>query len=276
MGTDVLYSIREGTATVFLNRPDRLNTVRPLLFEELIEALECLAEDTDVRAVILTGAGRGFCAGADLEANASYPSSTDDGAGEVAGSQLDASRLSRVRTMRQAMYTSELLLLMDKVTIAAINGACAGVGLSWACACDIRYAARSAKFNTAFITAGGSGDFGINWTLPRIVGSAKARELLLLSEKFDAAEAQRIGLVSKVSDDGELLTLANETASRVANMAPIAVREIKRNQSESPSLTFSESLDREAVRHVRCTSTSDSREAIRAYLERRNPVFSGK
>ena len=113
------------------------------------------------------------------------------------------------------MYSSELLRLMDKVTIAAVNGACAGVGLSWASG-DIRYAARSAKFNTAFITAGGSGDFGINWTLPRIVGSAKARELLLLSEKFDASDAERIGLVSKVTDDGDLLALANETAGRIA------------------------------------------------------------
>ena len=149
-------------------------------------ALEQAAEDDAVRAVILTGTGRAFCAGGDLRGmaaggNGNRPKTTE---GSIA-------------RLRGAMRTSQLMHGMGKVTFAAINGACAGAGLAWACACDIRYAADNAVFNTAFMTAGLSGDFGGTWSLSRIVGPAKARELYLLAEKFDATEAARIGLVSE-------------------------------------------------------------------------------
>jgi 2-(1,2-epoxy-1,2-dihydrophenyl)acetyl-CoA isomerase len=262
--TDVIYEVADGIATITLNRPDDLNTMGGELVPMAAQAMLQAAEDSSVRAVILTGAGRAFCAGGDLRGMRG-----GEGAAEVT---IEAS----VARLRGAMKTSELLHGMPKVTIAAINGACAGAGLAWACACDLRYAAQSAKFNTAFMTAGLSGDFGGTWTLPRIVGPAKARELYLLAEKFDAVEAARIGLVSAVLPDDELLPFVRDRAARVAGFAPLTLRAIKENLNDSLELGFAEQLDREADRHVRSGRTEDAREAARAFLEKRQPVFNGR
>ena len=259
---DVIYEVADGIATITLNRPDSLNTMGGSLVADTALALKEAAEDDSVRAVILTGAGRGFCAGGDLRGMSSdgVPPPLEDS----------------IARLRDHMRTSEQLHEMPKVTIAAINGACAGAGLAWACACDIRYAAESAKFNTAFMTAGLSGDFGGTWTLPRIVGPAKARELYLLAEKFDAAEALSIGLVSAVLPDGDLLPFVRERAARIAGFAPLTLRAIKANLNDSERLGFSEQLDHEADRHVRMSRTEDMREAARAFLEKRPPVFKGR
>ena len=259
---DVLYEVADGVATITLNRPEQLNTMGGQLVADTALALQEAAADDAVRAVILTGAGRGFCAGGDLR-------------GMSDGSEPPPVEESIAR-LREAMRTSELLHEMPKVTIAAINGACAGAGLAWACACDLRYAAESAKFNTAFMTAGLSGDFGGTWTLPRIVGPAKARELYLLAEKFDATTALRIGIVSEVLPDGELLPFVRERATRIAGFAPLTLRAIKANLNDSEQLGFSEQLDHEADRHIRCSRTEDMREAARAFLEKRQPVFRGR
>jgi 2-(1,2-epoxy-1,2-dihydrophenyl)acetyl-CoA isomerase len=259
---DVIYEVADGVATITLNRPDSLNTMGGSLVADTALALQEAAEDDTVRAVILTGAGKGFCAGGDLRGMS--------GGGEPPPLEESIARL------RDHMRTSEQLHEMPKVTIAAINGACAGAGLAWACACDIRYAAESAKFNTAFMTAGLSGDFGGTWTLPRIVGPAKARELYLLAEKFDAAEALGIGLVSAVVPDGELLPFVRERAARIAGFAPLTLRAIKANLNDSEHLGFSEQLDHEADRHLRMSRTEDMREAARAFLEKRQPVFKGR
>ena len=261
---DVLYEAAGGVATITLNRPEQLNTMGGELVPQAAVAMARAAEDDSIRAVILTGAGRAFCAGGDLRG-------MGGGDGE-APATVEAS----VARLRSHMRTSQLLHEMPKVTIAAINGACAGAGLAWACACDIRYCADSAKFNTAFMTAGLSGDFGGTWTLPRIVGPAKARELYLLAEKFDAAEAERIGLVSAVLPDGELLAFAWEKAARIAGFAPLTLRAIKENLNDALELGLSQQLDREAERHVGCGRTEDAREAARAFLEKRQPVFKGR
>jgi 2-(1,2-epoxy-1,2-dihydrophenyl)acetyl-CoA isomerase len=175
------------------------------------------------------------------------------------------------------MRSSQLLHEMPKVTIAAINGACAGAGLSWACACDLRYAAAGAKFNVAFRDAGLSGDFGGTWTLQRIVGPAKARELYLLSPRFDAAEAERIGLISKTLPDVDaLMELVRSVADQLVHAAPIAVRSIKANLNDALRLSFTELLDREAERHVAGTMTEDHLEAAAAFLAKRKPVFKNR
>jgi 2-(1,2-epoxy-1,2-dihydrophenyl)acetyl-CoA isomerase len=217
--------------------------------------------------VIMTGNGRAFCAGGDLEAMAG-----GDVPGIEGGSAVDA----RIAQLRHAMRTSQLLRDMPKVTIAAINGACAGAGLAWACAADLRYCAQSAVFNTAFMTAGLSGDFGGTWTLPRIVGPAKARELYLLAEKFRAAEAEEIGLVSRMVPDGELMGEVRRVAERIAGFAPLTMRAIKANLNDAVALSFAEMLDREADRHIRCGLTEDAREAAMAFLEKRPPRFVGR
>jgi 2-(1,2-epoxy-1,2-dihydrophenyl)acetyl-CoA isomerase len=259
----VLYRAEVGIATVTLNRPDRLNTMTDALLEALLATLEKAADDEDVRVVILGGAGRAFCAGGDLAEG------VGGGVGGAGGVE------SAVGNLRRYMRTAQLLHEMPKPTIAAIKGACAGAGLSLACAADLRYASTSAVFNTAFIGVGLSGDFGGTWTLTRIVGTARAREAYLLAERFGADEAERIGLVSKVVPDDALMDEVTGIAERLAAAAPIALRSIKANLNDALQLDFPAALEREAERHIRCGRTDDAREATNAFLEKRPPVFRG-
>ena len=263
----VLYQVEGAIATVTLNRPERMNTMNEELLEAALGALERAAGDDSVRVVIMTGAGRAFCAGGDLGSMA---------AGDVPGTPGRIGVQARIDNLRHAMRTSQLLHEMAKVTIAAINGACAGAGLAWACAADLRYCAESAMFKTAFMTAGLSGDFGGTWTLPRIVGPARARELYLLAEKFPAREAERIGLVSRCLPDAELMAEVQRVAIRIAGFAPLTMRSIKANLNDADGQGFSAMLDREAERHIRCGQTDDAREAAAAFLEKRQPVFAGR
>jgi len=267
MGELALYDVEGPVATLTLNRPDAMNTLNEQLLGEVLAALETAASDDDIRVVILTGAGRAFCAGGDL---------TSFAAGTGRATRGTSSLQARVDELRQAMRTSQLLHEMPKVTIAAINGACAGAGLAWACATDIRLAAASAKFNTAFMTAGLSGDFGGTWTMPRIIGWARTRELYLTAEKFTAAEAERIGLISRSIPDAELMPEVRRLAARVAGFAPLAARAIKANLNDSERLSLPEMLDREADRQIRCGTTEDAREAAAAFLEKRVPDFKGR
>ena len=262
-----VYELDGAVATVTLNRPEAMNTMSEQLLEEVAAALEAAAADDAVRVVIFTGRGRAFCAGGDLSRFAA-------GTGRaVAG---DESVESRVAGLRRATRTSELLHEMPKVTIAAINGACAGAGLAWACAADLRFAAESAKFNTAFVNAGLSGDFGGTWTLPRIVGPAKARELYLLAEKFSAPEAERIGLVTRCFPDEELMPEVRRVARGLAAMAPLALREVKANLNDAATLPLGQLLDRESARMIRLGATADAREAAASFLEKRAPRFEGR
>jgi 2-(1,2-epoxy-1,2-dihydrophenyl)acetyl-CoA isomerase len=259
----VLYDVAERVATVTLNRPERRNAMSSELLQELLASLELAAADDDVRAVVLTGAGPGFCVGGDLQAFAQ-------------GDAGDTTLEQRIARLRESVRCSELLRGMPKPTIAAVNGAAAGAGLSLACACDVRIAARSAVFRMAFLSAGLSGDFGGTWTLPRLLGEAKARELYLLNRKLDAAEAHDIGLVAEVVDDESFAERVRAIATELAAQAPLAVASIKANLNDQSTLSFAEHLDRECPRHVGLTRTEDSAEAARAFLEKRAPVFQGR
>jgi 2-(1,2-epoxy-1,2-dihydrophenyl)acetyl-CoA isomerase len=260
MNDTVLFHLDGGIATITLNRPDKLNAMNAELLQGAVDALEKAADDPAVRVVIFTGAGRGFCAGGDLSARDTLGSGNTE---------------SRIGVLQNLQRSSKLLRTMPKVTIAAINGPCAGGGFSWAAAADLRYAAESARFTTAYLNAGLSGDFGGTWTLPRIVGSARARELYLLSEKFTASDAERFGFVSKVLPDAELMDHARSVAGRLLNAAPIALQRIKQNLNDAEDLAFNDALDREAERHVRTGESADSAEARRAFLEKRPPDFKG-
>jgi 2-(1,2-epoxy-1,2-dihydrophenyl)acetyl-CoA isomerase len=267
---DVEYEVADAVATITLNRPDSMNTMGGELLPLTNAYLAQAASDGDVRAVVLTGTGRAFCAGGDLRAMAA-------GNRGAPGQSIGPGSVSRAITdLRYHMRSSQLLREMPKVTIAAINGACAGAGFSWACACDLRYAAESAVFNSAFLTAGLSGDFGGTWTLPRIVGPAKARELYLMPEKFRADEALRIGLVTAVVPDDEFADFVRDKATRAASFAPLTAASIKANLNDADHVSFSEALDREADRHIRSGLTEDSREAAKAFLEKRTPTFTGR
>jgi 2-(1,2-epoxy-1,2-dihydrophenyl)acetyl-CoA isomerase len=162
------------------------------------------------------------------------------------------------------------------VTVAAINGACAGAGLGWACACDLRFAAESARFNVAFLDVGVAGDMGGPWTLPRIVGAARARELYFFPGKFDAAEALRIGLVSRVFPDATFRREVDAIVERLAEAAPIALRTMKSNFVEAEKLDFSSYIALESERHLPMFNTHDTREAFAARVEKRKPRFIGR
>ena len=260
---DVLCEVKDGVATLTLNRPERLNAMGGEILPLVLSELERLAADATVAVVVLTGAGRGFCVGGDLSGNLPRELRVESLEGATAA-------------LRALMRSAQLLREMPQVTIAAINGPCAGAGLAWACACDLRYAAASARFATAFVDAGLSGDFGGSWTLPRIVGPGKARELYLLADRFDADEALRIGLVSKVVPDAELIPHVRGVAERLRQKAPLALRAIKQNLADAEGSSFSELLDREAERHVRLSRSADAREAARAFMEKRPPRFEGR
>ena len=227
-----------GVASVTLNRPDKLNALSTGLLGALRETLERVAADPEVRVVVLTGAGRAFSAGGDR-----------DETGEPWGAGTDAD----TALLRRFMESSLLLHKMDAVTVAAVNGPCAGGALALACACDLRYAAASARFVTAFARVGLSGDFGGTATLGWVLGPAKARELYLLSEVVEAPEAKRIGLVSDVVPDGELLPHVEGVAERLLSAAPGALVAMKQNLNDGLRLPLAELLDREAQRQVACT-----------------------
>lgn len=201
---------------------------------------------------MLTGAGRGFCAGGDVNTMTGGGRSGDPA----------------VLDLRSIMEVSELLHTMPAFTVAAVNGPCAGAGLSFACACDLRYAARSAVFVTAFLRVGSSGDHGSAWVLTQAVGPAKARELLFLGDRVDADEALRIGLVSAVVDDGALRGHVDAIATRLATTPPTAARLMKENLDDALTLPLDEYLDAETQRFAECSGSDEAIAAAQAFLDR--------
>jgi 2-(1,2-epoxy-1,2-dihydrophenyl)acetyl-CoA isomerase len=243
-------------ATLTMNRPDRMNGMTNVMLIETGQALAIAAEDRELRVLVLTGAGKAFCPGADLQGVASR-------AEDVA--------------LRPADFRVPVQLHnLHAVTIAAVNGACAGAGLGWALACDFRYAAASARFNTAFLEVGVAGDMGGPWTLARIVGPAKARELYFFPDKFDAQEAARIGMVSRVFPDERFRDEVGAVAARLAEAAPIALRTLKANFVDSERMDLAGYVALESERHMQMFLTEDTREAFAAKVAKRKPKFTGR
>ena len=259
--SDLLETIGDGVAVLTLNRPDRLNALSEPMVYGLIEALSRLGADPAVRCIVLTGAGHGFCAGGDVKRMASGP---------------DATMEERQESLRRRHEAIRLLRTVGKVVIAAINGPVAGAGLGFALACDLRIAARSAKFRTAFAAVGFSGDFGGSWLLTRLVGTAKAREMYFLNTPVDAEEAARLGLVSRIVEDAALMTEAMAMARQIASGPPIAFAYMKRNLHAAETESLQTVLDMEALAQARCYTTEDHKEAARAFVDRRTPLFQGR
>ena len=252
----VLYEVDGPLATVTLNRPESLNGITNRMMRELHETLNEVASDRSVRAVLFTGAGRAFCPGADLKAYTS-------------GENQEPNR-------PEYFHVTSLLHEMPKVTIAAVNGACAGAGFGWACACDLRYASERAMFNSAFLGVGISGDMAGPWLLPRIVGATKAREVFFTSQKFGAAEALEMGLVLETFPDETFREEVQAIAERISKCAPLAIGEMKKNFVAAESLSLRDYIDLETERHNRTGASEDSREAFRAFVEKREPRFQGR
>lgn len=244
MTDTVRFEVSGPVATITLNRPDRLNAMTEELIGGVLVCLEQASADDAIRAVVLTGAGRGFCAGGDLGAM-----------GEFAEPRTEEASRAELRRLHR---TTELLHEMPKVTIAAVNGPCAGAGLSWACACDLRIAAESAVFRTAFLSAGLTGDFGGTWSLTRLVGAGRARHLFFLNEKLSAASAAAIGLVGEVVADGALMGRVADLASGLAQAPPHVVAGIKQNLNDAQELSLHAMLNTEADRQVRAALSHPS------------------
>jgi len=264
MGEDVLEVIKDGVAVLTLNRPDRLNAMSGPMLDAMLEALPRLAEDPEVGVVVLTGAGRGFCAGGDVKAMAEGR--------EFGGTTLE----EKAQALRSRMEVSRWLHEMPKVTIAMVRGAAAGAGLSLALACDLRVAGDSARFATAFARVGYSGDFGGSWYLTQLIGSAKARELYYTADIVDAQQALALGIVNRVVPDARLEEETMALAARLSRGPRVALRYMKRNFNAAESGTLKDSLDLEAWHHTRCGMTEDHREAAKAFVEKREPIFKGR
>lgn len=254
----------DGVARIVLDRPERLNAMNYAVVRGLYDAFDDLGADRSCRAIILTGAGRGFCAGLDLTEGASPP---------------DAGGLGRPQSgMRVQEFIAGLVPRMRAVPqpiIAAVNGAASGGGLALALASDIRIASTSARFNVAFIRVGLSGcDIGVSWLLPRLVGASRAFEMLLTGRMVEAAEADRIGLVSRVVPDAELERAAQETARLIVGNSPFGVRmtkEVMWSQLEVGSLRAG--IDLENRTQILASFTGDLVEAMAAFSEKRPPRF---
>lgn len=257
--TTIRFEIADAIATITLDRPDALNAMTVVMKQELLSALWSVARDRSVRALVLTGAGRAFCAGQDLRERL-----------EPDAAPLAVELRERYNPIIRAMRS------IDQPIVGAINGVAAGAGASLAFACDIRVAAEGASFLLAFGRIGLVPDSGATWLLPRLVGPAKAAELALLGDPFSVADAERFGLVARVVPAEALGETARELASRLASLAPRALALTKQALQRSWSVGLDEALEDEAYRQGIAGATADHAEGITAFLEKRPPRFNGE
>src|ERR1700704_787456 len=266
-GTDeLLCVIRDRVAIITLNRPEARNSLSEHLTPALRTMIKTCGENPEVGVLLITGAGTAFCSGGDVKGM---------------GANRDPKRLAmsydeKVADLqeRQRLLTGALVSVR-KPTIAALPGPAAGAGLAIAMACDIRIAAESAFVSTGYLRVGLSGDYGIAWLLTRLVGTSRARELMFTADKVDAARCEAIGLVNRVVPDDKLQAEAFALAKSIADGPTIAIRYMKDNLDEALMFDFATARDHEAERMVRCQVTSDHKEAVQAFVEKRKAVFKG-
>jgi 2-(1,2-epoxy-1,2-dihydrophenyl)acetyl-CoA isomerase len=261
---DLLADLREGVLVLTLNRPASRNAMSAAMNQALASQLAWAEQEDSVKCVVLTGAGGAFCAGGDVKAMA---------ARDGTGLGIDAA-IARQRINQRA--TAGKLFSMPKPTIAALPGAAAGAGFALALACDLRIMQRDAFMTTAFARVGFSGDYGGTYFLTQLVGSAKARELYYLSERVGAEEALRLGLTNWVCAPEALQEKTWEIASRLASGPSVAYRYMKENLNRAMGGVMEACLDLEATHHVHCGQTEDHREASKAFVEKRTPIFAGR
>lgn len=250
-----------GVRLITLNRPERLNAVNPRLADEVPRALDDAAGDDRVRVVVITGAGRGFCSGLDL----SEPPRLPEG-------DLRA-RLDPLAWVGRWVLTASRC---EKPLIAAVNGAAAGAGLGLALAADVRLVARGARVSAGYVRRGLSPDAGVSYFLPRLVGASRAMEILLSGRDLDADEAMRIGLAAAVYDDAMFHEQVAAYAERLAAGPPIAFALTKRLVASTFEVPLEDQLARELTAIKTCFATADVADALRAFAEKRQPVFRGR
>jgi len=259
---EVLCAVEERVALVTLNRPEARNALTAPMKRALARLLPELGADPDVGCVLLTGAGGAFCAGGDTK--------------QMARDGKPPSPEERKRFLRFEHGIPAALHRLEKPTLAALPGPAAGAGFALALACDLRIAAASAFVTASYARLGLSGDYGCAWFLTRLVGPARAREILFLGERLDAAACERLGLVNRVVPDDALEAEALALARRLAAGPPVALRYMKDGLNRALTDTLESCLDLEADRMVQSASTEDYVEAVRAFAEKRAPVFKGR
>ena len=258
----ILFENTGGVAVITLNRPDKLNSFTVAMHLEVRDALEKIKADAGVRVLLLTGAGRGFCAGQDLSDRAVKPG---DGAVDL-GESIEKYYGPLVQTLRALPFP----------VICAVNGVAAGAGANIPLACDLVLAARSASFIQAFCKIGLIPDSGGTWTLPRLIGMARAKALALLGNRLTAEQAEQWGLIYRVVDDAELLTEALTLARHLATQPTYGLALIKRSFNASLSNTFDEQLELEKDLQRLAGRSEDYREGVSAFMEKRSPSFKGR
>jgi 2-(1,2-epoxy-1,2-dihydrophenyl)acetyl-CoA isomerase len=257
----VLQKLENGLLTITMNRADRRNALNPDMTLGLVEAARRAGEDHDVRAVLLKGAGGTFCVGGDVKS--------------MAAGRAPLPYEAKMANLRRGMEVSRLLHILPKPVVAQVDGAAAGAGLSIALACDFRVASASVKITTAFAKVGLSGDYGGTYFLTQMLGSAKARELYLLSPVLSGAEALALGMVTRVVPDAEVDAAAHELAMSLAQGPSVTLGYIKRNINNAETMSLEACFDGEAMHHSRAGETDDHKEAAKAFVEKRKPVFKG-
>ena len=263
--TDLIESREKGIAVLTMNRPEARNAMSGEMMSALHEALPRLAQDPEIRLVVLTGAGGAFCAGGDVKGFAS----------EAGSGKAPPNMEMRVQGLRAGMELSKLLHEMPKPTLAVIPGPAAGAGFSLALACDIRIAADTAKLTTAFSKVGLSGDYGGSYFLTQLVGAAKARELYFTARVILGPEAEAMGIVNKTVPAAELEAEASAYAEQIASLPTIALGYMKKNLNAALHGSLNEVLDLEAMHMIRTFQTNDHKNAAKAFVEKRQPEFTG-
>ena len=269
--TDLLAALDAGVLTLTLNRPEARNAMSQAMNQALQAQLAAAEFDPAVKCIVLTGAGKGFCAGGDVKGMAASGEVSKDG--PVGALTLDEA-IARQRANQRA--TAGKLFKMAKPTVAALPGAAAGAGLALALACDLRIMASTAIMTTAFARVGFSGDYGGTFFLTQLVGSAKARELYFLSDRVGADEALRLGLTNWVCAPEDLAAKTAEITRRLANGPSVAYRYMKENLNRAMAGEVDDCLDLEASHHIHCGQTEDHRAATQAFVDKREPVFKGR
>jgi 2-(1,2-epoxy-1,2-dihydrophenyl)acetyl-CoA isomerase len=270
---ELLVHDRDGVLYLTLNRPDKLNALSDPIISGLLDNLRKAATDGDVGAVVVTGAGRGFCAGGDI----GRMRERNENAQAVLGGNHSASLDQRIAGLRRSEEVSLLLHEIPKVTIAAVNGPAAGAGFSLCLACDIRIASDQARMGTAFARVGYSGDFGGSYFLTKIVGTAKARELYFTADMLTADGALKLGIVNRVVPAASFADEVHAFARRIASGPRVAYSYMKANLNAAASSSDARSmLEREALGQSLTGLTEDHKEAVKAFLEKRELKFQGR
>jgi enoyl-CoA hydratase/carnithine racemase len=259
----LLVERADGITTVTLHRPDKKNAINGRMWRELIQVFDEVADDRNARVLVITGAGDGFCSGADL----TDQENAEDLQGGVGGG---------IRSMRVVGRAALRLHELPLPTIAAVNGVAAGAGLNLALGCDLVIASDRARFSEIFSKRGLSVDFGGSWLLPRLIGMHRAKELVFLADIIDAAEADRIGLVNRVVPHDELDAAVREIAERLAALPPVQLSVSKRLLNQSLSVSMADALEFEDVAQVLNFQSADTAEAVAAFVQKRPPKFTGR